>query len=62
MLGQFSKGNSQNNKLILVYLLSQVMWRRGKYSTSILIYLSGKYEETRKSCLLSVENGMGVAT
>jgi hypothetical protein len=26
------------------------------------IYLSGKYEETRNSCLLSVKNEMGVAT
>jgi hypothetical protein len=25
-------------------------------------YLSGKYGETRKYCLLLVENGMGVAT
>jgi hypothetical protein len=40
--------------------------RRGEYINPILnlkcIYLSGKYRETRNSCLLSVKNKMGVAT
>ena len=40
--------------------------RRGEYSTSnlkyIYVYLSGKYGETRNSCLFSVKNGMGVVT
>jgi hypothetical protein len=40
--------------------------RRGEFSTlksrKWVWYLSGKYGETRKYCLLLVENGMGVAT
>jgi len=38
--------------------------RRGEYSTSSSMYLSlsSKYREAINSCLLSVENGMRVAT
>jgi hypothetical protein len=40
--------------------------RRGENSTLSgnvnNVYLSGKYGETRNSCLLLVKNGMGVAT
>jgi len=39
--------------------------RRGENSSTLnlkCMYLSGKYGGTRKSSLLSVENGMGVAT
>jgi hypothetical protein len=40
--------------------------RRGEFSTfksrKCVWYLSGKCGETRKYCLLLVENGMGVAT
>jgi hypothetical protein len=35
--------------------------RRGEYSTSSNVSI-WQIWETRKSCLLSVENGMGVAT
>ena len=39
--------------------------RCGENSTSNLnvnIYVSGKYRETRNSCRLSMENGMGIVT
>jgi hypothetical protein len=37
--------------------------RRGvMFHFNLNVYLSGKYGEIRNSCLLLVENGMGVAT
>jgi hypothetical protein len=38
------------------------VWRRGDRPPHSIVCVSGKYRETRNSCLLLVENRMGVAT
>jgi len=59
---------TSNNSALINHLITFVarVRRRGEYSTSnlkyIYVYLSGKYGETRNSCLLLVKKGMGVAT